>query len=253
MVAENAKVVLITGSSQGLGKAMALEMAKYGHKLVVNYIPGCEEDAEKTVEEIKTLGGDAVAIMADCTKPEQVKELFAKAKDHYGRVDVLINNAGVTRDNLVLRMKQSEWEMVLNVNLNGVFYCCQEFFDIAEEQHDGRVINIASVVGQIGNPGQANYAASKGGVIGLTKNFARQYASKGIKVNAICPGFIATPMTAKMGEEALAAVTKAIPLGRMGKPEEVAAMARFLALDEGADYITGHCFDVDGGVGLAAA
>lgn len=253
MVADDAKVVLITGSSQGLGKAMALEMAKYGQKVVVNYIPGCEADAENTVQEIKTLGGDTVAIMADCTKPEQVKELFTKAKDHFGRVDVLINNAGVTRDNLVVRMKQSEWEMVLNVNLNGVFYCCQEFFEIAEEQHSGRVVNIASVVGQIGNPGQANYAASKGGVIGLTKNFARQYASKGIKVNAICPGFIATPMTAKMGEEALAAVTKSIPLGRMGKPEEVAAMARFLALDEGADYITGHCFDVDGGVGLAAA
>jgi len=143
--------------------------------------------------------------------------------------------------------------MVLSVNLSGVFYCSQEFFRHALRKHNGRVINMASVVGQIGNPGQANYAASKGGVIGLTKSFAKEFAKKGIKVNAICPGFIETPMTAKLGEDVLAGLKEVIPLGRMGKPSEVAAMARFLALDDGADYITGHCFDVDGGVGINAA
>jgi 3-oxoacyl-[acyl-carrier protein] reductase len=251
------KVVLITGSSQGLGKTMALEMAKYGHKIVVNCIPGCEGDAQKVVEEIERMGkegtgAEAVTVVADCSVPDQVHDMFAKAVEAFGTVDVLINNAGITRDNLVVKMKPQDWEQVINVNLSGVFYCCQEFFALPHAA-GGRVVNIASVVGQIGNPGQANYAASKGGVIGLTKNFARDYASRGIKVNAICPGFIRTPMTDKLGEDALKAVVKNIPLQRLGKPEEVAAMARFLALDEGADYITGHCFDVDGGVGMVAA
>jgi 3-oxoacyl-[acyl-carrier protein] reductase len=242
---------------------MALEMAKYGHKIVVNCIPGCEGDAQAVVDEIERMGratsgsgaagAEAMVVVADCSVPEQVRDMFSKAVERYGTVDVLVNNAGITRDNLVVRMKPQEWEQVINVNLSGVFYCCQEFFAIAEPRHSGRVVNIASVVGQIGNPGQANYAASKGGVIGLTKNFARDYASKGIKVNAICPGFIRSPMTDKLGDEALHEIEKNIPLQRLGKPEEVAAMARFLALDEGADYITGHCFDVDGGVGMIAA
>jgi 3-oxoacyl-[acyl-carrier protein] reductase len=251
------KVVLITGSSQGLGKTMALEMAKHGHKVLINCIPGCEDDARQVVEKIERLGeegtgSEAMSVVADCSDPDQVRDMFAKAVERFGTVDVLINNAGITRDNLVVKMKPQEWEQVINVNLSGVFYCCQEFFKIAHEG-GGRVVNIASVVGQIGNPGQANYAASKGGVIGLTKSFARDYASKAIKVNAICPGFIRTPMTDKLGDDALEAIVKKIPLQRLGKPEEVAAMARFLALDEGADYITGHCFDVDGGVGMIAA
>lgn len=254
MVAKDAKVILITGSSQGLGQAMAYEMAKFGHKIVVNYIAGCEKQAEETVQKIKEIGGDAWAVQADCSDPDQVHNMFEKVTDHYGKVDVLINNAGVTRDSLVARMKPQDWNLVLSINLSGVFYCCQEFVRHAVEQKNGgRIINMASVVGQIGNPGQANYAASKGGVIGLTKSCAREFAEHNIKVNAICPGYILTPMAARMGEEALAAVTKAIPLNRLGKPEEVAAIARFLALDEGADYITGHCFDVDGGVGIAAA
>lgn len=226
MVAEDAKVFLITGCSQGLGQAMAYEMAKYGQKVVVNYIAGCEEGAEETVKHIEDLGGEAFAIQGDCTDPDQVHELFAKALDKFGTIDVLINNAGVTRDGLVARMKQKDWELVLNVNLSGVFYCSQEFFKSADEQHHGgRVINIASVVGQIGNPGQANYAASKGGVIGLTKSFAKEFAEKGIKVNAICPGFIETPMTKKMGEDVLESIKQAIPLKRLGKPEEVAAVS----------------------------
>jgi len=233
---------------------MAYNMAQNGQKVVVNYIHGCENDALATVEECKKLGGDAVAIEADCSDNSQVANLFKKAVEHFGTVDVLINNAGVTRDNLVARMKPAEWDMVLNINLNGVFFCMQEFFKVvAENGKGGRVINMASVVGQFGNPGQANYAASKGGVIGLSKSCAREMADYGVKINCICPGFIDTPMAHKLSDEQLEAVTKHIPLKRLGKPSEVAALARFLALDEGADYITGHCFDVDGGIALAAA
>jgi len=193
-------------------------------------------------------------MQADCSKQDQVEKMFSQAVDHFGRVDVLINNAGITKDGLMLRMKPAEWNAVLNVNLSGVFYCSQAFFKVAVGQGTGgRCVNMASVVGQIGNPGQVNYAASKGGVIALTKSFAREFAKDGIKVNAICPGFIETPMTAKLTEDQIQAAVSSIPLHRLGKPSEIAAMARFLALDEGADYITGHCFDVDGGVGIAAA
>lgn len=186
MVADDAKVVMITGASQGLGQAIAYEMAKAEQKVIVNYIAGCEAGAEETVQKCKDLGGDAVAIEADCSNPDQVHEMFKKAIDAYGGVDVLVNNAGVTRDNLVARMKPADWNLVLSVNLSGVFYCMQEFFKVNEKKGDGRVINMASVVGQIGNPGQANYAASKGGVIGLTKSCAREMGPKGIKINAIC-------------------------------------------------------------------
>lgn len=254
MVADNAKVILITGSSQGLGKAMALEMAKHGQKLVVNFYPGLEESAQQTVEEIKALGGDAIALPADCTKPDQVGKMFQDAVKHFGQVDVLINNAGITKDNLVPRMKPEDFKAVIDVNLSGDFYVSQAFLEAASKTKSaGRIINIASVVGQIGNAGQANYAASKGGVIGFTKSLAKEVAADNIKVNAICPGFIATEMTAKLSPEQLAKSVESIPLNRLGKPEEVAAMARFLAIDEGADYITGHCFDVDGGVGIAAS
>lgn len=252
-VKDDAKVVLITGSSQGLGQAMAYEMAKHGAKVVVNYIAGCEAQAEATVQEIKKLGSDACAVQADCSNPEQVHTMFEDAIKHFGHVDVLVNNAGITRDNLVARMKPQDWNLVISINLSGVFYCSQEFFRHAVPRNTGRVVNMASVVGQIGNAGQANYAASKGGVIALTKSCAKEFASNNIKVNAICPGFIDTPMAQKLGEEMLGEICKGIPLHRLGKPSEVAAVARFLALDEGADYITGHCFDVDGGVGIAAA
>lgn len=158
MVAEDAQVILITGSSQGLGQAMACAMAKEGQKLVVNYITGCDEAADATVEEIKELGGDAIAIQGDCSDPAQVKDLFKQAIDHYGHVDVLINNAGITRDNLVARMKPRDWELVLSVNLSGVFYCTQEFYKHAMTRKTGRIINMASVVGQIGNPGMSLYS-----------------------------------------------------------------------------------------------
>jgi 3-oxoacyl-[acyl-carrier protein] reductase len=166
----------------------------------------------------------------------------------------LINNAGITKDNLVMRMKPEDFRAVINVNLSGDFHVIQGFLKHAVNNENGaRIVNIASVVGQIGNPGQANYAASKGGVIGLTKSLAVELAEHDIKVNAVCPGFIETPMTKKLTPEQLEASVNAIPLKRLGQPEHVAAMCRFLAIDDGADYITGHCFDVDGGIGLAAA
>lgn len=251
---QDAKVILITGSSQGLGQAMAYEMAKYGQKVVVNYYPGMQESAQETVDQIKALGGDGIACAADCTNPEQIEKMFSEVIDHYGRCDVVINNAGITKDNLVTRMKPADFQAVINVNLSGDFYICQGFLKHAvNNPNGGRIINIASVVGQIGNAGQANYAASKGGVIGFTKSLAKELAEHNIKVNAVCPGFIETPMTHKLTPEQVEKSLENIPLKRFGKPSEVAAMCRFLAIDEGADYITGHCFDVDGGVGIAAA
>jgi 3-oxoacyl-[acyl-carrier protein] reductase len=178
--------------------------------------------------------------------------MFDEIVEKYGTVDVLINNAGITRDTLVMRMKPKQWQDVIDVNLSGVFYCTQAFFKVAAKKRTGRIINMSSVVGQIGNPGQANYAAAKGGVIALTKANAKEFATRGITVNCICPGFIATDMTAELDEAYLAKVCEGIPLKRLGKPEEVAGMTRFLALDPACDYITGHTFNVDGGIAIGS-
>jgi 3-oxoacyl-[acyl-carrier protein] reductase len=186
------------------------------------------------------------------SNPESIKIMFDAIVEKYGTCDVLINNAGITRDNLVIRMKPEQWNAVIDTNLSGVFYCMQAFFKIASKKRTGRIINIASVVGQIGNPGQANYAAAKGGVLGLTKSCAKEFSSRGITVNAICPGFIESDMTAVLDPEYLKTVAENIPLKRLGKPSEVAGMARFLALDPAADYITGHDFNVDGGIAIGA-
>jgi 3-oxoacyl-[acyl-carrier protein] reductase len=176
--------------------------------------------------------------------------MFEKAVEHYGTVDVLVNNAGITRDTLVMRMKQEQWQDVIDVNLSGVFYCSQAFFKVASKKRTGRIINISSVVGQIGNPGQANYAAAKGGVLGLSMANAKEFCARGITVNTVCPGYIATDMVAKLDDAYLEKVCAMIPLKRLGKPEEVAGMVRFLALDPAADYITGHTFNVDGGIAI---
>jgi len=167
-------------------------------------------------------------------------------------VDVLVNNAGITRDGLVMRMKPSQWQEVIDVNLSGVFYCTQAFFKLASKKRTGRIINISSVVGQIGNPGQANYAAAKGGVIGMSMANAKEFSGRGITVNTVCPGFIATDMVGKLDDAYLEKVSEGIPLKRLGKPEEVSGMVRFLALDPAADYITGHTFNVDGGIAMGA-
>ncbi len=188
------------------------------------------------------------------SKRDEIESMFQQIIKKYGKVDILINNAGIARDGLVIRMKPEQWQRVIDVNLSGVFYASQEFLKEAiKRKTPGCIINIASVVGQIGNPGQANYAAAKAGVIGLTKATAQEYASKGIRVNAVCPGYIATPMTASLGDEFLEKMCQKIPLGRLGKPEEVAGTVRFLALDPAAKYMTGHCYDVDGGIAMTAA
>lgn len=251
MVADDAKVVLVTGASRGLGRAIAVDLGKQGQKVIVNYA-GSEGAANETVEMVKAAGGDAVAIQANCGNLEDIKAMFDKAKEAFGTVDVLVNNAGITKDTLVMRMKPDQWQDVIDINLSGVFYCTQQFFKLASKNRSGRVINISSVVGQIGNPGQANYAAAKGGVIGLTMSNAKEFAVRGVTVNCVCPGFIASDMTAELSEEYLEEVTKGIPLGRLGKPEEVAGLVKFLALDPAADYITGHCFNVDGGIAIGA-
>jgi 3-oxoacyl-[acyl-carrier protein] reductase len=186
----------------------------------------------------------------EASKPDSIKSMFEEAVEKFGTVDVLINNAGITRDTLVMRMKPQQWQDVIDINLSGVFYCSQAFFKVASKKRTGRIINISSVVGQIGNPGQANYAAAKGGVIGMTYSNAKEFAARGITVNAICPGYIESDMTAVLDEAYLEKVAEIIPLKRLGKPEEVAGMARFLALDPAADYITGHTFNVDGGIAI---
>jgi 3-oxoacyl-[acyl-carrier protein] reductase len=251
MVADDAKVILVTGASRGLGRSIALELGAQGQKVVVNYA-GSKDAAEETVEAVKAAGGDAIAVQANCADPDAIKEMFATATEKFGTVDVLVNNAGITKDTLVMRMKPAQWQDVIDINLSGVFYCTQAFFKLAMKKRAGRIINISSVVGQIGNPGQANYAAAKAGVIGLTMSNAKEFSGRGVTVNCICPGFIESDMTAKLSEEYLDEVSKGIPLGRLGKPEEVAGMTRFLALDPAADYITGHCFNVDGGIAIGA-
>ncbi|KAL7539556.1 hypothetical protein ACHAXR_009387 [Thalassiosira sp. AJA248-18] len=252
--ADDVPVCLITGASRGIGKCIAQELNRAGNvKIVVNDIEPMKEEAEKVCQEIRDAGGDAIAITADCSKREEIQAMFQEAIQTYGKVDVLVNNAGIARDGLMVRMKPEQWQQVIDINLSGVFYASQEFLKHAIKRNSGCIINMASVVGQIGNPGQANYAAAKAGVIGLTKSNAKEYASRGVRVNAVCPGYIATPMTANLGDEFLQEMAKQIPLGRLGKPEEVAGTVRFLALDPAAQYMTGHCYDVDGGIAINAA
>ena len=185
-----------------------------------------------------------------------IQDMFKKIMEEYGTVDVLVNNAGITKDGLVMRMKADQWQDVIDVNLTGVFYASQEFFKLCAKKKmkegAGRIINMSSVVGQVGNPGQANYAAAKGGVIGLTMSNAREFTSRGVIVNAICPGYIQSDMTDELPDAVKDAVISQIPLARMGKPEEIAGMTRFLALDPAAAYITGHTFNVDGGMAIGA-
>ena len=205
--------------------------------------------ADEVVAEITKAGGEAIALQADVSKVDQVDALFNKVTETWGRIDILVNNAGITRDTLLLRMKPEDWQAVIDLNLTGVFLCTRLASKIMLKQKSGRIINITSVAGQMGNPGQANYSAAKAGVIGFTKTVAKELASRGITVNAVAPGFIATDMTKELKntEEIL----KFIPLGRYGQPEEVAGMIRFLAADPAAAYITGQVFNVDGGMVMA--
>jgi 3-oxoacyl-[acyl-carrier protein] reductase len=241
------KIAIVTGASRGIGKAIALALAKEGAKIVINYASSATA-SEALVKEIQDQDGEAIAISADVSKPEQVDILIKSAMDKWGRVDILVNNAGITKDTLLLRMKLEDWQAVIDLNLTGVFLCTQKIAKIMLKQKSGRIINIASVAGQMGNPGQANYSAAKAGVIGFTKTVAKELASRSITVNAVAPGFITTDMTAGLEAEGILSY---IPLARYGTPEEVAGMVRFLAADPSAAYITGQVFNVDGGMVMA--
>jgi 3-oxoacyl-[acyl-carrier protein] reductase len=241
------KVAIVTGASRGIGRAIALALATQGAKVAINYASSSAA-ADEIVTEIMAQGGEALALQADVSKPEQVESLFDAVTEKWGRVDVLVNNAGITRDTLLLRMKLEDWQSVIDLNLSGVFLCTKAVSKLMLKQRSGRIINIASVAGQMGNPGQANYSAAKAGVIGFTKTVAKEFASRGITVNAVAPGFISTDMTSNLKSDE---ILKFIPLGRYGQPEEVAGMVRFLAADPAAAYITGQVFNVDGGMVMA--
>lgn len=238
------KVAIVTGASRGIGRAIALELANFGAKVVVNYASSSDA-ADELVDKIISGGGEAIAIGADVSEPEQIDALVKQVMDQWGRIDVLVNNAGITRDTVMLRMKLADWQAVIDTNLTGVFSFTRAVSKIMLKQKSGRIINIASVAGQIGNPGQASYSASKAGVLGFTRTVAKELSSRGITVNAVAPGFIATDMTTDLKTEG---IMQFIPLGRYGQPEEVAGMVRFLAADPAAAYITGQTFNVDGGM-----
>ena len=241
------KLALVTGAARGIGRAIAIELARSGFDIALNY-NSSEEAAESLVAEIKALGVNAVKFKADVSSQEECAELFKDIKAAMGNsVSVLVNNAGITRDNLLMRMKLDEWQAVINANLNSVYYCTREAIrDMAKARY-GRIINIASVVELIGNAGQANYAASKAGIIGFTKSVAREYASRGITANAIAPGFIATKMTDVLKDDIKAGIEAQIPAGHIGTPEDVANAVKFFASDASA-YITGQVLAVDGGM-----
>jgi 3-oxoacyl-[acyl-carrier protein] reductase len=242
------KVAIVTGASRGIGRAIAIELASQGAIAVVNYASSSAA-AEAVVKEITEAGGQAIAIQADVSKSDQVDALVNAVTEKFTRVDILVNNAGITRDTLLLRLKPEDWQAVIDLNLTGVFLCTRAVSKIMLKQRSGRIINITSVAGQIGNPGQSNYSAAKAGVIGFTKSVAKELATRGITVNAVAPGFIATDMTSDLNNTE--DILKYIPLGRFGQPEEVAGMVRFLAADPAANYITGQVFNVDGGMVMA--
>jgi 3-oxoacyl-[acyl-carrier protein] reductase len=242
------RVAVVTGASQGIGKACALALAEAGAQVVLG--SRNVEKLGKVAREIEAMGKKALALPLDVSSRESVAEAIGKTQEAWGRIEILVNNAGITRDNLVLRMKPEDWEAVLKTNLDGAFHCIKAVMPGMVRQRYGRIINITSVVAQSGNPGQANYVASKAGLIGLTKAVALELASRNITVNAVAPGFISTAMTDKLSEEVHQKILSVIPLGRMGTDREVAQAVRFLASEE-AGYITGHVLNVNGGMFMA--
>lgn len=241
------QVAIVTGASRGIGRAIALALATEGAHVVVNYASSSAA-AEALVAELTALGVGAIALKADVSQADEVEALFSAVMDKWGRVDILVNNAGITRDTLLLRMKPDDWQAVIDLNLTGVFLCTRAASKIMLKQKSGRIINISSVVGEMGNPGQSNYSAAKAGVLGFTKAVAKELASRGITVNAVAPGFIATDMTHDLKADD---ILKFIPLGRYGQPDDVAGLVRFLAADAAAGYITGQVINIDGGMVMA--
>ena len=242
------KVAIVTGSGRGIGKAIAVKLAENGATLVINDV-GDSAPAEQTVSEIKNLNRQAMAIMADVSSSTDVSKMMETAIAAYGKVDILINNAGITRDQLTMKMTDEEWDKVLAIDLKSVFLCTRAVLRPMLKQRSGRIISMSSVVGIIGNAGQANYAAAKAGIIGFTKTIAKEVASRGITVNAVAPGFIDTPMTQVLPEERKQALMNNIPLGYLGTPRDIAETVAFLASEE-ARYITGQVISVDGGISL---
>ena len=240
------KVAVVTGASRGIGAEIAKTLAKEGAKVVVNY-SGSEAKAQEVVAEIEALGSEAIAVRADVSNSEDVKAMMDETIAKFGKIDFLVNNAGITRDNLLMRMKEDEWDDVMNINLKGVFVCTKAVTRQMMRQRSGKIVNVASIVGVAGNPGQANYVAAKAGVIGLTKTTAQELASRNILVNAVAPGFLTTDMTDALAEEVKEGMLRMIPLKRLGEPEHVAKTVAFLLSDD-ANYITGQTIHIDGGM-----
>ena len=242
------KVALRTGSSRGIGAATALKMAEEGADIIINYPFAAEkENAAEVRDKIIKMGRQALIVEADISVLAEAERMIEEALEKFGKIDILVNNAGITRDNLLLRMKEEDWDAVINVNLKGVFNCTKAVLRSMMKQRAGKIINVASVVGIMGNAGQTNYSASKAGVIGFTKSLAKEVASRGITANAIAPGFIESQMTEVLPEDVKEKMLAAIPLNRFGKPEEVANVVCFLASAE-ADYINGQVINIDGGM-----
>jgi 3-oxoacyl-[acyl-carrier protein] reductase len=244
----NGKVAVITGAGRGIGRAIALQFAEYGAKLVINYRSSISQ-VEELLMQVKAAGGEAIAVQADISKEDEAKKLINETINQFGRIDILVNNAGVTKDNLLMKMSEADFSSVLDINLKGTFFCMKYAATIMLKQKAGKIINISSVVGITGNVGQTNYAASKAGVIGMTKTVARELASRGITVNAVAPGFIESDMTDQLSDKVKEATLANIPLKRYGSAKEVAGAVSFLA-SEAANYITGQVLVVDGGLAM---
>ncbi len=240
------KVALITGASRGIGKEIAMELSKLGAEVFINY-SSSDEKAEEVVNSIKNNGGKAHKLKFDVSKEDAVSSAFDEIIKINGSIDILVNNAGITRDGLLMRMKSEQWDEVLNTNLKGVFLCTKYASKFMMKKRSGNIVNISSVVGIIGNPGQANYSAAKAGVIGFTKTCAKEFASRGINVNAIAPGFIETEMTEKLNTEE---IVKAIPLKRLGSCSQIANLVSFLVSSNAGSYITGQTISIDGGMSI---
>ncbi|ALS21592.1 3-oxoacyl-[acyl-carrier-protein] reductase [Paenibacillus naphthalenovorans] len=240
------KVALVTGASRGIGRAIALSLAEAGVDVAVNYA-GSEAAAAETVQQIEAMGRKAIKVKANVGAVQEVEDMFKQILETFGRIDILVNNAGITRDNLIMRMKEEEFDQVIETNLKGVFNCLKAASRPMMKQRSGRIINISSVVGALGNAGQTNYVAAKAGVIGMTKAAAKELASRGITVNCVAPGFIETDMTDKLSGEMRDQLLQQIPLARLGQPEDIAKAVRFLA-SEDSSYMTGQTIHVDGGM-----
>lgn len=242
------RIAVVTGGSRGIGKAIALELAENGANVVINYSKD-SKGAQEVAENIRNKGIDCLTIKANVSSASEVENMVETIIERYGRIDILVNNAGITRDSLLARMKEKDWDDVIDINLKGVYNCTKSVVKIMMKQRWGRVVNISSVVGITGNPGQTNYSAAKAGIIGFTKSCARELASRGITVNAVAPGFIRTDMTDKLRNEIKKELESKIPVGRLGKPEDVAHTVLFLVSSK-ADYITGQVINVDGGMAM---